>query len=112
MPIGCKVTLRGARAEEFLRDAFWLRNNRLPRYSIDSEGNFSFGIPDHTEFKGMKYDPEIGIFGMDISVCLRRAGARVAYRKRKARPIPKRHRITTGECITYLREKFAVEVIE
>ena len=63
MPIGCKVTLRGEKAEDFLKRALWVKNNRLAKYNFDPEGNFSFGVPDYTEFKEMKYDPEIGISG-------------------------------------------------
>ena len=37
-------------------------------YSFDQEGNLSFGISDYTDFEGMRYDPEIGIFGMDVCV--------------------------------------------
>jgi len=86
MPIGCLVTLRGERAEEFLRRAFSIRENRIPSYSFDREGNLSFGIADYTDFSGMKYDPEIGIFGMDISVSIQRPGRRVARRRIMRRP--------------------------
>ncbi len=77
MQIGCKVTIRGKEAEEFVKKALWIRENRLAKYSFDPEGNFSFGIQDYTDFPGMKYDPEIGIFGLDVSVSLSRPGKRV-----------------------------------
>ena len=80
MPLGCKVTLRGETAEEFLDKALSIRERRVPEYSFDKEGNMSFGISDYTDFEGMKYDPEIGIFGMDISVVLRRPGNRITQR--------------------------------
>jgi large subunit ribosomal protein L5 len=57
MPIGCKVTMRGERAQEFLRKALSIRDNRVAMYSFDKEGNLSFGLPDYTDFEGMKYDP-------------------------------------------------------
>ena len=63
MPLGCKVTLRGETAEEFLDKALSIRERRVPEYSFDKEGNMSFGISDYTDFEGMKYDPEIGIEG-------------------------------------------------
>ncbi|MFQ6127638.1 MAG: 50S ribosomal protein L5 [Thermoplasmata archaeon] len=112
MPIGCKVTLRGKKAEEFLKRALWVKNNKLADYNFDPEGNFSFGVPDYTEFEGMKYDPEIGIFGMDISVSLKRPGYRVTKRRRKTSKIPRKHRVTREEGIHFMREKFGVEVIE
>jgi len=112
MPIGTKVTLRGADAEDFLRRALSIRSNRLPSYSFDPRGNFSFGVPDYTDFEGMKYDPEIGVFGMDISVSLQRPGFRVAKRRVRSHPIPRRHRITRTEGITFIKDHFGVEVVE
>lgn len=111
MPIGCKVTLRGERAEEFLKKALWVKNNRLADYNFDPEGNFSFGVPDYTEFEGMKYDPEIGIFGMDVSVTLKRPGYRVVKRKRATSKIPRKHRVTRKEGMHFMQEKFGVEVV-
>ncbi len=112
MPIGTRVTLRGEAAESFLKQALEIRNNRLPVYSFDPRGNFSFGIQDYTDFPGMKYDPEIGVFGMDVSVSLQRPGWRVTRRANKARPIPKRHRITRVEGIQFLKDHFKAEVVE
>lgn len=111
MPIGCKVTLRGKTAEEFLKRALWIKENRIAAYSFDPYGNFSFGVSDYTDFEGMKYDPEIGIYGMDISCSLKRAGYRVANRKLKKGHIPKRHRITREEGIEFAKRKFNAEVI-
>jgi len=37
-------------------------------------------IPDHILFKNQKYDPKIGIFGMDVSITMERAGYRVKRR--------------------------------
>ena len=112
MPIGTKVTLRGNEAEAFLKRALTIRNNRLPAYSFDPRGNFSFGVPDYTDFEGMKYDPEIGVFGMDISVSLQRPGFRIARRKVRSRPVPRRQRITKGEGIAFIKTHFGVEVVE
>jgi large subunit ribosomal protein L5 len=113
MPIGCKVTLRGEEAVKFIKDAFWVKNNKLAGYSFDSEGNFSFGIADYTDFKGMKYDPDIGIFGMDICVTLsRKGGKRVKNRKHAKGHIPKHHRLSPKEGKEFVRTKLNVEVVE
>jgi large subunit ribosomal protein L5 len=111
MPLGCKVTLRGEAAEEFVRKALPIREMRVPEYSFDKEGNMSFGISDYTDFEGMKYDPEIGIFGMDISVVLRRPGNRITQRALLRRRVPKSHRVTREEAIAFMKEKFEVEVV-
>lgn len=112
MPLGCKVTLRGERAENFLRQALSIREMRVPEYSFDKEGNMSFGISDYTDFEGMKYDPEIGIFGMDINVVLRRPGNRITQRALLKRRVPKKHRVDRDEAIQYMKDKFEVEVVQ
>jgi len=112
MPLGCKVTLRGDSAEGFLQRALPIRERRIYAYSFDREGNMSFGISDYTDFDGMKYDPEIGIFGMDISVVLRRTGNRITQRALVKRKVPKSHRVDRDEAIQYMKENYEIEVVE
>ncbi len=112
MQIGCKVTLRGKDASEFVKKAFWIRENKIANYSFDPEGNFSFGIQDYTDFPGMKYDPEIGIFGLDVSAALARPGRRVLKRAILRSRVPKHHRITRKEGIEFVKKQFGVEVVE
>ena len=112
MPLGCKVTLRGDAAVDFVKQALSIREMRVPEYSFDKEGNMSFGISDYTDFEGMKYDPEIGIFGMDISVVLRRPGNRITQRALLKRRIPKSHRVGRDEAIQYMKDNFQIEVVQ
>jgi large subunit ribosomal protein L5 len=112
MPIGCKVTLRGNDANDFLKEALSTRHNKMADYSFDDEGNLSFGIPDHTLFKSQKYDPNIGIFGMDICITMQKPGYRVKHRRIAARRLPHRHRVKKEETIKFFSETFNVEVIE
>ena len=112
MPLGCKVTLRSKRADEFLKEAFSSRENKVADYSFDDQGNLSFGIPDHTLFKSQKYDPNIGIFGMDVCITMKRPGYRIKKRRIARRRIPHKHRVTRDETIEYFKEKFNVEVVE
>ncbi len=109
--IGCKVTLRDDVAYDFLRRAFWTRDNKLAGYSFDPEGNFSLGIPDYTDFEGMRYDPAIGIIGMDINVTLKRRGKRVAVRRSLRRKIPHAQRVTRREGMEFVRSKLNIEVV-
>lgn len=112
MHMAVKVTMRGPKTLEFLKKAFWTKNNRVAAYSFDDEGNFSLGIGDYTDFEHMKYDPDIGEFGMDISVLLRRKGVRVERRKIRKRKVPKRHRITRAEGMEFMKNTFGLEVVE
>lgn len=111
-PIGCIVTLRGEKAMDFLKRAFTIRENRIASYSFDQEGNLSFGIPDYTDFSGLKYDPEIGIFGMDVSVSIQRPGKRISRRRVMRRSVPKKHRMTRAEAMNFMKEIFNIEVID
>ena len=110
--IGAKVTLRGPTAVAFLGRAFEARDKQLDGDSIDRNGNFSFGIADYTDFAGMKYDPAIGIHGMDVAVEVGRAGYRIRERRTRSCPLPRRLRATREETRAFLREKFGVTVIE
>ena len=97
MPLGCKVTLRGEEARNFLINALKTRGNKMSDYSFDGEGNLSFGVPDHTLFKDQKYDPSIGIFGMDICITIEKAGYRIKRRRIDRRKIPHKHRVKKEE---------------
>lgn len=112
MPIGCKVTLRNKKAEEFLKQALKTRENKIADYSFDDQGNLSFGIPDHTLFESQKYDPNIGIFGMDVCITMQRPGYRVKKRRIARRHIPHKHRVTRSEAIEFFKDTYNVEVIE
>lgn len=111
MPIGVRVTLRGEAADAFIRKALDIRQFKLPDYSFDDNGNLNFGVPDYTDFPGMKYDPEIGIFGMDVAVVMERPGSRVRRRRLVARKVGKAHRVTREEAMAVMQAQFNVEVI-
>ena len=112
-PIGCKVTMRDqSKMKKFLEDAFWVREKTLPAYNVDSQGNLSFGIADYTDFPEMKYDPDIGIFGMDINVVLERPGHRVSRRRRTKRKVSPSHRLTKGEGQSWFKEQFGLTLLE
>ncbi len=112
MPIGCKVTLRGKKADEFLKQALLTRENKIADYAFDEQGNMSFGIPDHTLFKSQKYDPNIGIFGMDVCITMKKPGYRVKRRRIQRRHIPKRYQVQKEETMKFFSETFNVEVIQ
>lgn len=110
-PIGCKATLRGSRAEEFLKTSLKIIENKLSESQFDKNGNFSFGVEEHTDYPGMKYDPAIGIYGMDINVALKRAGYRVARRSIQNHKIPQKHRLTKEDAIYFAKETLGAEVV-
>jgi large subunit ribosomal protein L5 len=111
-PIGTKLTLRGKAAEDFLVVALKAIGNSLRQSQFDMLGNFTFGIEEHTDFPGMRYDPDIGIFGMDVSVALKRSGYRIARRRVVKRKLPARQKLTKADTIGYVQKKFGVEILE
>ena len=67
--ISVHVTVRGAKAEEILERGLKVKEYELRRRNFSETGNFGFGINEHIDL-GIKYDPGIGIYGMDFYVCL------------------------------------------
>ncbi|MCS7364258.1 MAG: 50S ribosomal protein L5 [archaeon GB-1867-035] len=110
--IACVVTLRGNKAKEFLRRALVAVGNRIKARSFDPYGNISFGIREHIDIPGTKYDPNIGIFGMDVCISLERPGYRVMRRRIKKSRIDKKHRVTAIEAMEYMKREFGVEIVE
>jgi len=108
-PIGAMVTLRRQQASEFLKRVIAAKSNVLKFSSFDSYGNISVGIHEHIDIPGTKYNPEIGIFGMDVSLSLTRPGYRIA-KKRNRQKIGRAHRITKDEAIKYFQQQFGVEI--
>ena len=110
-PIGVRVTLRGDEAVAFVKKALDIRQFKVPDYSFDDGGNLNFGVADYTDFPGMKYDPEIGIFGMDIAIVIARPGNRVKNRRLEKRKVGKEHKVTREEAMALMTSQFNVEVI-
>ncbi|ELZ17147.1 50S ribosomal protein L5P [Haloterrigena salina JCM 13891] len=109
-PIGTKVTLRDDDAYDFLETALPLSN--ISAKQFDDTGNFSFGVEEHTEFPSQEYDPNVGIYGLDVTVNMVRPGYRVSKRDKATRSIPSRHRLTPEDAIAFLEANFDVTVEE
>jgi len=109
-PIGAKVTLRDEAAVAFLETALSLVD--LRRTQFDETGNFSFGIEEHTDFPDQEYDPNVGIYGLDVTVNLVRPGYRVAKRDKASRQIPAAHRLDVADAVAFVEDNFDVEVSE
>ena len=110
-PIGVKVTLRKGKAQTFLGRAFEAVEKTLQEKNFDNKGNFAFGIKEHIDLPGVRYDPKVGIFGMDVAVTLERCGYRIKRRKREKRPIHHRDYIPKEEAISFVKETYGVSVV-
>ena len=109
-PIGTIVTLRREPALKFLKRVIAAKRNVLKASSFDNYGNISLGIHEHIDIPGTKYNPEIGIFGMDVNVVLSRPGYRIAKKSRKNAQIGRTHRINKEEAIDFFKQEFGAEV--
>ena len=67
--IAVHVTVRGPKAEEILERGLKVKEYELRKKNFSETGNFGFGISEHIDL-GIKYDPAIGIYGMDFYCCM------------------------------------------
>ena len=110
-PIACIVTLRKQKAIDFLNKVLPVIDNKISRSSFDKQGNFAFGIKEHIEIAGVKYDPDVGIFGMDVCVSMSRSGYRVKNRRRRKSQLGSKHVLSPEESVVFIKETLGVEVV-
>ena len=110
-PIACVVTLRRQPAIDFLKKVLPVIDNKISRSSFDEFGNFAFGLKEHIEIPGVKYDPDVGIFGMDICVTLNRPGDRVRDRRKRKAKVGHRHMLTPEESVLFTKQTLGVEIV-
>ena len=73
-PIGCKVTLRGARMYEFLDRLITIALPRVRDFrglsikSFDGRGNYSLGFKEQIVFPEIEYDKVDALRGLDITI--------------------------------------------
>merc|ERR1712046_266876 len=100
--IAVHVTVRGSKAEELLKRGLKVKEYELRKRNFSETGNFGFGISEHIDL-GIKYDPAIGIYGMDFYVCMTRPGERVAKRRRCKSKIGAGHLIRQEETLKWFK---------
>lgn len=110
LPIGCKLTLRKDRANKMLSQLLSAVDNKLREKQFDDNGNIAFGIHEYIDIPGVKYDPKIGIIGLEVCITLERPGYRIKRRRLLARKIPARHRISRQEAIDFMAKNFNIKV--
>ena len=108
LPLGSKVTIRGDAAEKLLVRLLSARDNKVKPSSFTVNG-FSFGVPEYIDIPEVKYDPKIGIIGLDVCVSLKRTGYRVKNRRLFNTKIGGKHAISKAEAIKFAQDKFGVK---
>ena len=75
MPLGVKVTLRGAKMYEFLDRLITVAMPRIRDFrgvsgkSFDGRGNYAMGLKEHIVFPEINFDKIEQVWGMDIVIC-------------------------------------------
>jgi large subunit ribosomal protein L11e len=98
--IAVHCTVRGPKAEEILERGLKVKEYELKKVNFSNTGNFGFGIDEHIDLN-IKYDPGIGIYGMDFYVVLGRPGLRVSRRKHTKSKVGTHHRLTQEDAIKW-----------
>uniref|UniRef100_UPI00398F1ABF large ribosomal subunit protein uL5-like n=1 Tax=Pristiophorus japonicus TaxID=55135 RepID=UPI00398F1ABF len=91
--IAVHCTIRGAKAEEILEKGLKVREYVLRKSNFCNTGNFGFGIQEHIDL-GIKYDPSIGIYGLDFYVVMGQPGFSISDKKVKRGRIGSKHKIS------------------
>eukprot|EP01088_Endostelium_zonatum_P006884 TRINITY_DN19024_c0_g1_i1.p1 TRINITY_DN19024_c0_g1~~TRINITY_DN19024_c0_g1_i1.p1 ORF type:complete len:266 (-),score=86.49 TRINITY_DN19024_c0_g1_i1:40-837(-) len=103
--IGVHTSVRGNKALEILEKGLKVKEYELKDANFSQTGTFGFGIDEHIDL-GLKYDPSIGIYGMDFFVVLSRPGFRVSKRKRRPGRVGNGHKITKAESVKWFESTF------
>jgi large subunit ribosomal protein L5 len=112
LPIGCKITFRREKARELVKRLLSAKSNILSKNNFDNNGNVSFGIHEYIDIPDVKYDPKIGIMGLQASLTLQRPGFRIKRRKIMKRHIPRKHNISQQESIKFMKDNFTISITE
>mgnify|MGYP001773160366 CR=1 FL=1 len=110
-PIGVAVTLRRNKAVWFLLRALAAVDFTLREGSFDDWGNVAFGIREHIMIPGTKYEPAVGVWGLNVVTVLARPGLRIMYRRRARSDVGREHRVTREEAMKYFQEVLGVKII-
>ena len=109
-PMACKLTLRGEKADKAINMVLEGKGRSLKETQFDANGNLSFGINEHIDIPNMRYDPDIGIFGLNVSITFEKPGYRINKRKIQQKRVPQRHRITKEETLKFMEDNFQINL--
>merc|ERR1719435_602344 len=93
--IAVHCTVSGPKVKEY----------ELRRENFSENGNFGFGVQEHIDL-GIKYDPSIGIYGMDFYMVMGRPGMNVRHRRRKTGRVGFPHRLTKEDAMKWFQTKY------
>ncbi len=108
--IGAMITLRNEAAAKMLKRAVDANDGIVKKESI-SNNSLSFGVKEYIYFQGVKYDPKIGMLGLNVNVSFTRPGRRIELRRRSRSAIGSKHKsIGNDEIAAYMEKNFGAKV--
>mmetsp|Transcript_7606 Transcript_7606/g.8659 ORF Transcript_7606/g.8659 Transcript_7606/m.8659 type:complete len:194 (-) Transcript_7606:49-630(-) len=108
--IAVHCTVRGQKALDIIEKGLKVREYELRENNFSDTGNFGFGVDEHIDL-GIKYDPSIGIYGLDFYVILKRPGDRVAKRKRSPGVVGGSQRVTKKDALEWFTTTYGGAVL-
>ena len=113
LPVGCKITIRDPdKIKELLPRLLDAKDKTLRTKMFDDLGNISFGIPECIDITDYKYEPEIGIMGLQVSVTLLRPGYRVVRRRLHSSKMKNTHHIKRVDAIDFMKKNYDIKILE
>merc|ERR1711981_611131 len=103
--ISVHCTVRGSKAEEILDRGLKVKEYELKKGNFSKSGAFGFGVQEHIDL-GIKYDPGIGIYGMDFYVVMKRPGYCITQRRRRRAKIGLQHRLSSTDSMKWFQQKY------
>ena len=110
LPIGCKLTLRGKLALDLIPKLLHAKDDKLAPSAFDDRGNVAFGIHEYIDIADIKYEPEIGVMGLQVCITLERPGFRIKRRKIGKCKVPHAHQITKEDAMKHMKDHYKLEV--
>ena len=112
LPIGCKITLRKKQALDIIPRLLHAKDFVLDEDQFDASGNLAFGIPEYIDIEGTKYDPKIGVMGLEVCITFEKPGYRIKKRRLKKRKVGKNHAVKKEEAIEFMKKNFNIKIGE
>ena len=103
--ISASVTVKGEKAQKLLEDALKIHSYELKSSCFSNNGCFGFGVEEHIDL-GIKFDPSIGIFGLNYFVVLEKPGTRVSKRRRRQSKVGKKQRVVQEEAQEWFKKEY------
>lgn len=105
MEVGCMVTIRGKGAKELLIRLLSGVENRMKSRQIE-DNHFSFGIKEYIEIAGEKYDRDIGLIGLKVTVVFSRRGKRAFLKRINRGKRSEKQDVKKEEIIKFMEDNF------